>query len=84
MATREDVERARRLLHRHHARLTPDERRTLEALLKRIEAGTISRQEALRMLAGPLRGRGLTVDEALRRLRRSPYYGLVSRLLPER
>ncbi|MFO7247058.1 MAG: hypothetical protein FWJ62_02770 [Thermaerobacter sp.] len=76
----EDIQRARRLLRRYRHRLTPAEARTLEHLLNRIAAGRAGRSEALRIVAGLLRRRGLTVEQARRRLRLTPYYGLVMRL----
>lgn len=82
MADPRALAEARRLLRRHGHRMTGEERRLLENLLDRIERGQLRRAEALAELARPLRARGLTPEEALRRLRRSPYHGLIERLLP--
>lgn len=75
---------ARRLLRTHGRMLRADERRLLESLLDRIERGTIGRKEVLSQLAGPLRARGLSPEQAMRRLRATPYYALLERILPER
>ena len=76
------VARARRLLERHGHRLRPDERQQALVLLGRIERGEIGRTEVLKALAKPLQERGLTFEQALRRLRRTPYYSLFTALLP--
>lgn len=80
MSRHEDIQRARRLLRRYRHRLTPAEARSIEHLLDRIAAGRADRAEALRVISGPLRRRGLTLEQARRRLRLTPYYGLVMRL----
>jgi len=77
---REDIARARRLLRRHRHRLTAQEARSLDHLLDRLAAGRATRAEALRVISGPLQRRGLTLAQARRRLRLTPYYGLVMRL----
>ncbi|HEX6988107.1 MAG TPA: hypothetical protein VF282_01435 [Bacillota bacterium] len=80
MPRHEDIARARHLLRRYRHRLTAHEARSLHHLLDRIAAGRASRAEAMRVVAGPLRRRGLTFAQARRRLRFTPYYGLVMRL----
>lgn len=84
MADAEAVARARRLLRAWGHALSAEERRLLERLLDRIERGRITRAEALAALAGPLRARGLTPEQAATALRRTPYGPLIDRLLPER
>lgn len=76
----EDIARARRLLRRYRHRLDSHEARALDHLLDRIAAGRATRAEAMRVIAGPLQRRGLTFAQARRRLRLTPYYGLVMRL----
>lgn len=73
---------ARQLLRAHGHRLEPTERRLLEDLLARLERGSATRGEVLAALTRSLRERGLSAEEALRRLRATPYYRLLERLLP--
>ena len=83
MPNQEDIAQARNLLKRYARHLSLAEREQLETLLDRIERGAVSRAEVLRALAAPLRSRGLTYEEAMAYLRRTPYYRLVMSLLPE-
>lgn len=81
MDREESIRRLAALYRRMSPRMTPDQRRVAASLLRDARAGRLTRHEAMRRSARVLGRAGLTPNQAWRKLRLTPYYRHVKRLL---